>query len=161
MLGKSQTITVTVIIITATILAVFFYLKNPQSAIKKDDSEKFSRTMEHFGALEELALEAMQLSDTTSKDVYLNQLRKTALNDWAECVNLFDEAEKFDLSPRLQTVRADMLNYSKHRVQQTLLVIKAAEEQTDKYQISIDSIQKEINIVMEKIQAGNSPTRDL
>ena len=54
-----------------------------------------------------------------------------------------------------------MLNYSKHRVQQTLLVIKASEEQTDKYQNSIDSIQKEINIVMEKIQAGNSPTRDL
>ena len=158
---KSQTIAVTVIIVAAMVLAVFFYLKKPESGIKKDDSEKFSRTMEHFGALEELALEAMQSSDTTSKDVYLNQLKKTALNDWAECVNLFDEAEKFDLSPRLQTVRADMLNYSKHRVQQTLLVIKAAEEETDKYQNSIDSIQKEINIVMEKIQAGNSPTRDL
>lgn len=148
-------------IVAATVLAVFLYLKKSESGIKKDDSEKFSRTMEHFGALEELALEAMQPSDTTSKEVYLTQLRKTALTDWAECVNLFDEAEKFDLSPRLQTFRGDMLKYSNHRLQQTLLFIKTAEEETDKYQNSIDSIQKEINLVMEKIQEGNSPTQDL
>ena len=60
--------------------------------------------MEHFGALEELALEAMRHSDTTSKEVYLTQLRKTALIDWAECVNLFDEAEKFELSPQLANI---------------------------------------------------------
>lgn len=150
-----------VMIVAATVLAVFLYLKKSESGIKKDDSEKFSRTMEHFGALEELALEAMQPSDTTSKEVYLTQLRKTALTDWAECVNLFDEAEKFDLSPRLQTFRGDMLKYSNHRLQQTLLFIKTAEEETDKYQNSIDSIQKEINLVMEKIQEGNSPTQDL
>jgi hypothetical protein len=150
-----------IVIAAATILVVFFYLKKSEPDIVKDDSEKFSRTMEHFGALQELALEAMQRSDTTSKEVYLTQLRKTALIDWAECVNLFDEAEKFNLSSQQHTFRIDMSTYSKHRVEQTLLVIKAAEEGTNKYQHSIDSIENEIESVMEKIQNGNTPTQDL
>lgn len=148
------------LIIAATIFAAFFYLKNQGAGVKKDDSEKFSRTLEHFGALEELALEAMQPSDTTSKEVYLTQLKKTALNDWVDCVTLFEEAEKFNLPPHLQTFRTNMLQYSNHRLQQTLLVIKATQEETEKYSNSLDSIQKEINVVMEKIQENNARTND-
>ena len=144
------------LIVAATIFTAFFYLKNQEPGIKNDDSEKFSRTMEHFGALEELALEAMQPSDTTSKEVFLTQLKKTALTDWVECVNLFEEAEKFKMSPSLQALRVNMLQYSNQRLQQTLLFIKAAEEETDKYGSGIDSIQKEINMVMEKIKENNA-----
>jgi hypothetical protein len=53
-----------------------------------------------------------------------------------------------------------MLQYSNHRLQQTLLVIKATQEETEKYSNSLDSIQKEINVVMEKIQENNTRTID-
>jgi rhomboid protease GluP len=148
------------IIALATILAAFLYLKSSNPVIRSDDSEKFSRTMEHFGALEELALEAMQPSDTTSKEAYLKQLKKTALNDWVDCVTLFEEAEKFKLNRPLQSLRVNMLQYSNHRLQQTLLFIRAAEEETEKYGASIDSIQKEIDAVIEKIKEINSPSAD-
>lgn len=144
------------IIIAATIATAFFFLKGTETITTKDDSEKFSRTMEHFAALEELALEAMQNSDTISKEVYLTQLKKTALTDWVHCVTLFEEAEKFELSKRLQTLRGDMLDYSKHRLQQTLLFIKAADTIDDRYNSGLDSIQNVINLVMEKIQKDNA-----
>lgn len=154
-----------VIIIAATIVTAFFVLKGTETVIRKDDSEKFSKTMEHFAALEELALEAMQNSDTISKDTYMEQLTKTALNDWVHCVTLFEEAEKFELSKRFQTLRGDMLEYSKHRLQQTLLFIKAAEVVDDRYNSGLDSIQNVINLVMEKIQKDNAsagmPSSDL
>ncbi len=148
------------IIVAVTIFAAFFYLKNQGTGIKNDDTEKFSRTMEHFSVLEEIALEAMQPSDTTSKEVYLTRLRKTALNDWVDCVTLFEEAEKFKLNPALQSLRVNMLQYSNHRLQQTLLFIKAAEEETEKYSTSLDSIQKQIDLVIEEIQKSNPPVTD-
>lgn len=60
----------------------------------------------------------------------------------------------------MQTFRTNMLQYSNHRLQQTLLFIKATQEETEKYSNSLDSIQKEINVVMEKIQENNTRTND-
>jgi rhomboid protease GluP len=149
------------LILGMTTLGTYLFLQQNAPVIVKDDSEKFSRTMEHFGALEELALEAMNPADTVSPELYLKELKKTALTDWVECVNLFEEAEKFVLSPRLKTLRRDMLQYSNQRVQQTLLTIKAVEEKTDRYKTSLDSLDAEIQSIIEKVQEGSSPTQDL
>lgn len=143
------------LVIAITFLAAFFYLRNATPGFKTENTSEFSKTMEHFGALEELALEAMQPNDTTSKEAYLEQLKKTALNDWVHCVNLFEEADKMELTPGLEELRTNMLQYSKDRLQQTLLVIKATEEETDKYASGIDSIQKKIDQVIEKIKAAS------
>jgi rhomboid protease GluP len=150
-----------ILVLALSCLIAFVFLKRNAPVEVKDDSERFSRTMEHFGALEELALEAMHPADTVPEATYLKELKKTALTDWVECVNLFEEAEKFALPPRLKTLRADMLEYSKHRVQQTLMVIKAAEGKTERYKPGIDSIEEQIRLVIEKVREGSSPTQEL
>jgi hypothetical protein len=82
----------------------------------------------------------------------LLKLKETALTDWSECVNVLELAEKMDLPPHIENYRTHLIEYSNHRLQQTLLLIKAKEEQTEKYRGSIDSIQKKINEVREIIK---------
>lgn len=114
--------------------------------------------MEHFSVLEEIAMDAMQPSDTLTKEEFLTQLKKTALVDWAECVNLMDEAKKMKLSPALQALRTDLCTYSNHRIQETLLYIRANEEGTNKYNKSIDSIQRGIRVLVEDMKEQHRPT---
>jgi rhomboid protease GluP len=135
------------------------FLSTDERMEKEGDREKFSRSLEHFSILEEMAMDAMQPSDTVSKEIFLTGLRKTALIDWTECINLMDEAEKLDLPERLDSLRVDLAYYASSRVQQTLLYIKANEEATNKYNHGIDSFASEIELVIQKIKS-NSPKNE-
>jgi hypothetical protein len=152
MQSKKNVIIYIVIAIAAAIGAVLFFRQKENSTVKKDDKEKFSRTVEHFNILEGIALDAMRLRDTTTKENFLLNLKETALTDWAECVNVLDLAEKLDLPPYIESYRLHLIEYSNHRLQQTLLLIKSSEEQTEKYRGSIDSVQQKINEVKEIIK---------
>lgn len=135
------------IVIGVVFWGIIFFNRKGTSEVKKDDREKFSSTVEHFNILEEMALEGMRLRDTIKKERFLLNLKETALLDWAECVNVLDMAEKLNLPPYIESYRLHLIEYSNHRLQQTLLLIKATEEQTEKYRGGMDSIQKKINEV--------------
>lgn len=152
MQSKKNVIIYIVIAIAAVIAGVLFFRQKESSAVKKDDREKFASTVEHFNILEEIALDAMRLRDTTTQESLLENLKQTALTDWAECVNVLELAEKMDLPPHIESYRKHLIEYSNHRLQQTLFLIRATEEQTEKYGGSIDSVQKKINEVREIIK---------
>ena len=154
MQSKKNVITYLVIVgaIAVMIAGVLFFRQKEKPTVNTNDTEKFSRAVEHFNVLEEIALDAMRLTDTTTKENFLLNLKKTALMDWAECVNVLDIAEKLDLPPQVENYRIHLIEYSNHRLQQTLLLIKASEEETEKYRGSIDSVQKKINAVREIIK---------
>lgn len=147
------------LIIIATISAAFFYLQSQKPVLRNDDTEKFASTVEHFSILEEMALDAMRIRDTTTQESLLLNLKETALTDWAECVNVLELAEKMDLPPHLESYRHHLIEYSNHRLQQTLFLIKATEEKTEKYRTSIDSVQTKIDavkqIIKKEIQSFN------
>ena len=53
-------------------LAHFYFTHERKIQVpKKDDREKFASTVEHFNILEEMALEAMRLRDTTTQETFL------------------------------------------------------------------------------------------
>ncbi len=140
------------LILLSAIVASFIYLNSKKVVSKRDDSEKFSRSVEHFSVLEELALDAMMSNDTTGKDAFLHELKKTALVDWAECVNLMEDAERLELPEYMDDYRLKLLEYSNQRLQQTLLFIRATEEDTEKYNNGIDSIQTRITKVLNELK---------
>jgi hypothetical protein len=152
MQSKKNVIIYIVVALLVVIGAILFFRQKESSTVKKDDREKFSSTVEHFNILEEIALDAMRLRDTTTQESFLSNLKETALTDWVECVNVLELAEKMELPPHIESYRHHLIEYSNHRLQQTLLLIKATEEQTEKYRRSIDSIQKKINEVGEIIK---------
>ena len=144
---------IVIVVATAAVIGgVLFFRQKENPTVKKDDREKFSSTVEHFNILEEIALDAMRLRDTTTKESFLLNLKETALADWPECVNVLDLAEKLDLPPNIENYRLHLIEYSNHRLQQTLLLIKASDEQTEKYRGSIDSVQQKINEVRKIIK---------
>ncbi len=152
MQAKKNVITYIVIGVAIVAGAFLFFTQKEDLSGKNDDREKFASTVEHFNILEEIALDAMRLRDTTTQEAFLLNLKETALADWAECVNVLELAEKMDLPPHIENYRHHLIEYSNHRLQQTLLLIKASEEKTDKYRESIDSVQKKINAVKEIIK---------
>lgn len=127
-----------------TIAVTVAYLNVNKRSIVRDDSEAFFKKMEHFSILESMALEAMQPTDTASQETFLKELRKTALSNWADCVNLMDETEKMALPDNLIDTRNQMKQYAGQRVQQTLLYIRALEEDTNTYDHRLDSLLNEI-----------------
>ena len=152
MQSKRNAIIYVAVAVVVVVGAVLFFRQMENVAIKKDDRDKFASTVEHFNILEEIALDAMRLRDTTTQETFLLKLKETALTDWAECVNVLELAEKMDLPPHIETYRKHLIEYSNHRLQQTLFLIKASEEKTEKYRESIDSVQKKINAVKEIIK---------
>jgi hypothetical protein len=141
---SKKNVNICIAVVLAIVIAVLLFLRQKENTtVKKDDREKFSSTVAHFNILEEMALDAMRLRDTTTKEKFLLNLKETALADWAECVNVLDLAENY---------RLHLIEYSNHRLQQTLFLIKVTEEQTEKYRVSIDSVQKKINEVGEIIK---------
>lgn len=133
---------------------------NKEERKQDHDNDKFLRMREHFFILNDMALEAIQPNDTLSEKEMLVRLKKTALKDWVECINLMDETEAFDLTPHQREQRNVMREYANHRVSQVRLMILAAEEQTDKYNRSIDSVEQQIVRVLEGFEEENEPTAD-
>lgn len=68
-------------------------------------------------------------------------------------------AEKPDLPTPLEIYRQHLVEYSNHRLQQTLLLLKAAEEKTTNYRSSIDSVQKKINVLRKVIHKEKGAVR--
>lgn len=109
---------------------------------KREDDDKFQRLVRHFDILQDIAIEAMQSTDTTDKERHAANLDRTALSNWVECVNLMDEGKKLVLTGEMENVRLTLREYANHRIQETLLLIKSASENTYKYNHAIDSIQQ-------------------
>ncbi|MBP7554677.1 MAG: rhomboid family intramembrane serine protease [Chitinophagaceae bacterium] len=156
------------VIAIVTIATTVSYLNVNKRAIVRDDSEAFFKKMEHFSILESMALEAMQPSDTASQQTFMNELRKTALTNWADCVNLMDETENMALPENLINTRTQMKQYASQRVQQTLLYIRALEENSNTYDRQMDSLRSEIDKTVNELRqtlqqlpsiSGDAPKR--
>lgn len=135
-------------------------LFNPAERKLAGDMERFSRSIEHFNILDEMAAEAAQPSDTVPREEFLIRLRETALVDLVECVNLMDEAETLSLTAGMQVLRADLRRYANCRIQETQWLIKANEQQTNKYNSSIDSIRRQADKIMIKIEDEYQPVSE-
>lgn len=59
-------------------------------AVKQQHTKKFASSVEHFNVLEEIAQDAMKWRDTSDTEIFLANLKETALPDWAECINVLD-----------------------------------------------------------------------
>lgn len=132
-------------LLTVAAVLILHSCKEAKPAETVNPTEKFAAAVEHFNILEEMSLTAMRLSDTTSRESYMANLKETALPNWAECINVLDLAEKLELPASMENYRLHLIDYSNQRLQQTLLLIKAYEQPKGMYQGSIDSIQQKIN----------------
>lgn len=145
------------LILACTVITTVAYLNVNKRSVVRDDSEAFIKKMEHFSILESMAIEAMQPSDTASQESILTGLRKTALSNWADCVNLMDETDEMVLPENLVYTRTQLKQYAQQRVQQTLLFIKAVEEDTDRYDNTLDSLLNEIEQTINNLKETMQP----
>lgn len=137
-----------ILLLTAAITIGYLNV-NKQEPIR-DDTEAFQKKLEHFFILESMALEAIRASDTLARPQAINELRKTAVNNWADCVNLMDESEGMALSPVHRSMLQNLRQYANQRLMQTQWYIKSLEEDTKAYDSRIDSLAQEIDTTLDK-----------
>lgn len=137
------------LVLATTVSLLLFYSKTKDTTVKKNDTEKFNKKLEHFNLLDGIAFETLSDIDTLSKEEKQKQLKETILNDWTECVNLMDEAASLTINEEQEAIRQKLLQYAKLRVEQTLLRMKMNDENNNNYEQRIDSFQQEIIIVQD------------
>ena len=137
------------ILLAVTVLTSFFVIKNQHNRVYahssvNDKKSDFAKKLEHFSIYEELALEALNTSDTTTTpQSYINVLKRFSLNNWLQCLRVIDEAVSTTTTSEEEEVRLLLREYSKNRAEETLLLIKLKESPDSKsYESSLDSIQK-------------------
>jgi hypothetical protein len=140
------------LVLATTVSLLLFYSKTKDITVKKTDTEKFNKKLEHFNLLDDIAFEALNDIDTLSKEEKQELFKETILNDWTECVNLMDEAASLTVNEEQEAVRKKLLQYAKLRVEQTLLRMKMNEENNKNYEQRIDSFQQEIIIVQDAVK---------
>lgn len=144
-----------------SILLALFSCSSRKEEPKKDDSQLFSSKLEHFDLLEDIALDAMKRNPKKDTEIYLKELKKTALTDWAECVNLMDEAAKLKIDDENESLRKDLHRYATQRIEQTRLYIRAEEDPgSHKFDNQIDSIEFEISGLLLEIKRKKKTVQD-
>jgi rhomboid protease GluP len=124
-----------------------------EASRKEQDNEnaRFESKLVHFDALQAVAVDIMTNKAKLIREEYLKAMKRTALDNWAESVNLMDEAGKLKLSEPMEQLRKDIAAYSDYRIEQTKLLIRRVEENTDKYDAQLDSLSNLIQPLLDKV----------
>jgi rhomboid protease GluP len=142
--------TITIGLLTVLVLSTSFlvYKRLP------NDVGKYDAKIKEFSSFEEMALEFYNLPQDAPKDDKLYELKERGLYYWQKNISLIDSLDKLDLPLELRTRNRLMKEYCDHRIKSYELIYKAVSEDTDKYKAQIDSLDKQIETVINDLGGG-------
>ncbi len=104
--------------------------------------------MKEFAEREELSLGIYKVDPNASKKEILNAIEYKGIYSWKENVNIINELEKLDLPAEIKSKIEPLKNYSNSRLKLNLLLFKQIGEETNAYNFEIDSLNKQIEIIL-------------
>lgn len=115
-------------------------------------SVAYDRTMKEFEANERQALSIYDMPEGTPKQELMKQLREKAMNSWKKNIALINELKKKKM-PAQAAARADKLKeYSECRMGQCSLLYKAMDENTDRYDDSLQVYEQRLEAIYKELQ---------
>lgn len=137
-------ISVEVIIITS--LLVYLYLRGG-----KDDTLKFQEAVMRLNQIEVKAMTQMQrLQDKTDREAS-KFLRDTALPEWKHFRKEIIKTDAYKLDNEFKQKRNLLTRYADLRVKQTELIYKSIEQNTDKYNPTIEEVSDKIDKIIDQL----------
>ncbi len=133
----------------ATVLLGFSYVVSKNL---NDDMKTYKERIVKFDDMEKMALEVYAFSPDTPKEERLYGLNERGIYYWNENIKLLDELDELDLPKEYKEYDEKLRNYCKLRIKSYELMHKAVEENTDKYQIEIESYDKQIMAAIENLK---------
>jgi len=117
-----------------------------------DDLEIYDQKMKSFYPMEEMALNFFKMSRQTPKEIVLREIEERGFYYWNELISLLNEVELLNLPEPLHEKNKMLLKYCRLRIKTFELYHKAIEEETRRYDKSIEEYSKQIELLMNELK---------
>jgi len=134
-------------IIQIAVIFLFVYFTIPDF-----QANTYDKGIERFSKNETEALKAYEIMQTGTKKQILFHLRENGIDLWQENLNILDELDRIEgLPDELREQDALLRRYCNLRLVSYRIMEKMILEQTDKFAPKLDSLQNEIDIVIQNL----------
>lgn len=138
----------TLVVVAVVLLGLSFVV----SKNLKDELEVYKQKIVKFDDMEKMALEVYNLPPDTPKEDRLYGLNQRGIYYWKENIKLLDELDGLDLPEAYKEYDKKLKSYCELRIKSYELMSKAVAEDTDQYQIGIESYDKQITAAIESLK---------
>lgn len=120
-------------------------------SVLPNDIVTYEAKMKEFSSMEATALEVYSLPDNTTNDKLLYAINERGILYWKKSIDLLDSFKKMDLPPQARTNNKILREYCVLRLECYELLYKAISEDTDRYQLQIDSYNTRIQLIINEL----------
>jgi rhomboid protease GluP len=121
-----------------------------------DDFAKYKVYMQEFADKEQLALTVFKLPLNTPKDEILIALNEKGIKNWQANLQIVNKMDQLDDMPPAIFGRSDKLRkYCKLRIKCYEYISKDIDENSTKYQVSIDSCNTQIEAIINDLKSND------
>jgi rhomboid protease GluP len=121
------------------------YITIPRLKPPVDVFAAYNNAMKNFSVHQEKAMYVYNLPKETPDSILLKLLQTEGLPNWIKCKNDVAQLDSIDLPAELQKSRERIDRYIDFRIKSANLQIARLKEGTHRYDTSLDSLQKEID----------------
>lgn len=131
-----------------TLLLIFSFVVY---RVLPNDIGTYEAKMKEFASMEETALEVYSLPTDTPNDKLLYAIKDKGIVYWKKSIDLLDSFKEMDLPPQVRTNNKLLREYCVLRLECYELLYKAISEDTDRYQMQIDSYNNRIQLIINEL----------
>lgn len=122
------------------------------SSIINDDLVQYQKMMDEFALCEEKAIVYARMDEQTPVDKRIRELTQVSLPNWQKCVDLTKTASAMQLPPYFKERNQKVALYAQLRKRSFELYLKSEREQTAVYNVELDSLNREVEQVLEELK---------
>ena len=112
-----------------------------------------SQIMEQISANEEIALNLYNLDPDTPVEELIKAVQEDGINNWHLNLQLLQQIKEDELDEAFANYIDKIYHYTGIRQETYRLILKAIEEDTDKYDPEIEEKDKAIQVLVDEIEA--------
>ncbi|MFT4661774.1 MAG: rhomboid protease GluP [Patiriisocius sp.] len=115
------------------------------------ETGKYDKEMEKFVRFEEKALRLYHMSETSTDQEYLDEIRNNGIPSWESNLQLLDRVEQFELPALIHERNHLLKEYCNLRIKSYELIHKAIFEGSEIYQPEIEVYNQEIQSIIDQL----------
>lgn len=113
--------------------------------------KKYDESMSEFASTEQMALQAFNMPQDTPRSRLLYEIEHRSIYYWKENIKLINKADSLYLPDAVHERNKKILRYCKLRLEHSLVVLRAIEEDTNKYQTQIEDLNQKIEAIVSEL----------
>jgi len=122
----------------------------------RNDIGEYDKRIKDFVDYESMAMDFYQMPPNAPKEDKLDEIRNRGLYYWDKSLTLIKDLDKLRLPEEVHARDAKLITYCQLRIQTYELIYKAIKEDTDQYRPKIDSLNTQIQEIVDSLVPKNA-----